>query len=247
MTAFKDHFSGHAQQYANARPGYPAELFEYLAGLVPDRTLACDLATGNGQAAVALAAFFDRVYASDASRGQIQQAIPHPRVQYHCQPAESCGLDDSTADLISVAQAAHWLDHGQFYPEVRRVLKRRGILALWCYGISTVNAQVDACFQRLYESILGPYWPPERRHVESGYAQLEFPFATLSTPHFELRVNWSCDEYLAYLRSWSASQRYLQEHRRDPVKQIERALRRAWSSTAETVHWPISMKVARLG
>jgi SAM-dependent methyltransferase len=246
MTEFKDHFSGHARQYASARPDYPAELFKFLAGLTPRRELACDLATGNGQAATALADWFHNVYASDASDDQIKQATPHPRVKYHCRPAESCDLGDNTVDLVTVAQAAHWLDLEKFYPEVRRVLRKSGILALWCYGISTVNEQVDACFHHLYESILGPYWPPERHLVENGYAQLEFPFDAMATPNFELSMQWSCDQYLAYLRSWSASQRYQQDQGKDPVSQIETDLRQSWPTRPTTVHWPISMKVARM-
>ena len=52
----KDHFSGHAGCYEAFRPTYPDALFEYLASLCPLRELAWDCATGNGQAAVPLAA-----------------------------------------------------------------------------------------------------------------------------------------------------------------------------------------------
>ena len=58
MTKFKDHFSGHAVEYAKFRPHYPDELFEYLALISPRHELAWDCATGNGQAAVGLARHF---------------------------------------------------------------------------------------------------------------------------------------------------------------------------------------------
>ena len=48
---FKDHFSGASDHYRRYRPTYPAELFEGLLGVVPGRTLACDVACGNGQVA----------------------------------------------------------------------------------------------------------------------------------------------------------------------------------------------------
>ena len=82
MTAFKDHFSGHAADYANFRPNYPPELFDYLASISPGRELAWDCATGNGQAAVGLAAHFDEIIATDASAQQIENARPHLRISY---------------------------------------------------------------------------------------------------------------------------------------------------------------------
>ena len=52
---FKDHFSGHAADYAAFRPVYPPEMFDWLATLPPARRLAWDCATGNGQGARELA------------------------------------------------------------------------------------------------------------------------------------------------------------------------------------------------
>ena len=50
------------------------QLFTYLASLCPAHDLAWDCATGNGQAAVALAPHFEQVIATDASAQQIDQA-----------------------------------------------------------------------------------------------------------------------------------------------------------------------------
>jgi len=52
---FPDHFSGVASRYADFRPHYPAELFDYLATLVPRNSLVWDCAAGNGQATLDLA------------------------------------------------------------------------------------------------------------------------------------------------------------------------------------------------
>lgn len=53
---FRDHFSKQAVGYAKFRPRYPREMFEFLGTITPSRRLAWDRATGNGQAAVELAA-----------------------------------------------------------------------------------------------------------------------------------------------------------------------------------------------
>ncbi len=56
MRGFEDHFSRHSETYVRHRPTYPNELYSYLASIVPHRRLAWDCGTGNGQAALGLAA-----------------------------------------------------------------------------------------------------------------------------------------------------------------------------------------------
>src|SRR5579864_4799887 len=89
---WKDHFSGHAADYAAYRPGYPPALFELLASLPRRRALALDCATGSGQAAVGLAERFDHVVAIDASSEQLARAPRHPRIEYRVARAEETGV-----------------------------------------------------------------------------------------------------------------------------------------------------------
>jgi ubiquinone/menaquinone biosynthesis C-methylase UbiE len=112
---FKDHFSGHADSYEAYRPDYPEALFAYLASLVPARKFAWDCATGNGQAAVALMPWFDRVIATDASRKQLDEARDADRITYLAAPAERTPLPDASVDLVTVAQALHWFNLPAFY------------------------------------------------------------------------------------------------------------------------------------
>ena len=243
--SFRDHFSLHSAGYARHRPHYPDDLFAYLAGLA-DRRLAWDCATGNGQAAIALAGHFERVVATDASEAQIDAAIAHPAVSYRVATAEASGLNDDTVDLVAVGQALHWFNMAQFFAEASRVLVDGGVLAAWCYELCTVSPACDSVLERLYTGIVGPFWPPERRLIEQRYAGIEFPGFALAAPSFEMTAQWSVDDMLGYLRTWSACQRYRQEHGEDPVTLIEDTLRRAWDSAPRTVRWPLTVRVARL-
>jgi ubiquinone/menaquinone biosynthesis C-methylase UbiE len=112
--SFKDHFSKQASDYAKFRPQYPPELFEYLSGIASQQKLAWDCATGNGQAAVALASVFERVIATDASEAQIAIAEAHARVEYRVAPAETSGIRSDTIDLVMVAQALALVRSGSF-------------------------------------------------------------------------------------------------------------------------------------
>src|SRR5690625_4898861 len=136
---FKDHFSGHARAYASARPTYPPELFAWLAGLAPRRALAWDCATGNGQAARMLATHFARVIATDASAEQITNAVPDPRIEYRVAAAEAPGLHANSVDLVAIAQAVHWLDRPRFYAAARTALVPEGLIAVWSYGLFTLD------------------------------------------------------------------------------------------------------------
>jgi ubiquinone/menaquinone biosynthesis C-methylase UbiE len=180
--SFKDHFSAQAADYAKFRPGYPRELFNYLASIAPGRQLAWECGTGNGQAAVALASVFDRVIATDASEKQITNAEPHERVEYRVAPAEDSGIESETLDLIMVAQALHWFDLERFYAEARRVLKVNGVLAASAYNLLHIEPTVDEIVNRYYYEVVGPFWPPERKLIEQ-FANLPFPFHKIDPPN----------------------------------------------------------------
>lgn len=242
---FKDHFSRQASGYARYRPSYPQQLFRFLASLVGDPAVCWDCATGNGQAAVALAEYFQQVVASDASDSQIAEAAAHPKVSYRVATAEHSGLDASSVDLVTVGQAFHWFDQDAFIAEAQRVLRPNGVLALWCYEICKVTASCDAVIDRLYTDIVGEFWPPERVLIEQGYDGVELPGEMIPTPAFDMSLDWTPADMLGYLRTWSATKRYESSKGSDPVEQIEGALHDAWGPGERRVSWPLKLKVCR--
>lgn len=244
--SFKDHFSEQSAQYANYRPRYPAELFQILADQCQRRELAWDCATGGGQAAVALGEFFESVIATDASDTQIASAIPHANVSYRVATAEVSGLDDASVDLLTVGQALHWFDHERFFTEAGRVLASGGVLAVWCYGLCHVNDACDGVVDELYTDIANEFWPPERRHIEERYAGITMPAAEIDVPRVNMYADWTADDMLGYLRTWSACRRYRKAHDRDPVTLIAGKLQGAWGTDSRPVCWPLTLKACRL-
>lgn len=246
--SFKDLFSGHADVYRASRPTYPEALFDWLAAQAPARELAWDAGCGNGQASVALAARFARVYASDPSAQQIGNAQPRPNIDYRVEPSEQCSLADASADLVTVGQALHWFDLPRFYAQVRRVVRPGGVFAAWTYADCRVDAAIDAVKQRLYVDLTGPYWQPERVHVENGYRDLAFPFEEIAAPPFEMLAVWNAAQFLAYLRSWSGTQGYAKAHGVDPVSLVEPDLLAAWGdpSRLREVRWDFYVRCGRV-
>ncbi len=246
MVGFKDHFSGHAEGYGSHRPTYPRALFEFLANQVTRRSLAWDCATGNGQAASGLAAFFQRVIATDASEQQVANALGLPsNVDLWVAPAEASGLAEQSVDLVTVAQALHWFDFERFYAELRRVLVPGGVVAVWSYGLTRIAPAVDEQIYAFYRGELDAFWPPERAHVESGYRDIPFPFDELEVPAYSMVVEWSLDDLLNYLRTWSAVRRLVAARGGDPVGELGQDLQEVWGDGELEVRWPLTLRVGK--
>lgn len=248
MTATSSHFSAVAAGYAAFRPTYPDVLFDWVARAAPGRGLAWDVGTGSGQAAVALADRFARVVATDVSAEQVAHARPHARVTYRVAPAEQSGLADASADVVTVAQALHWFRLDAFYAEVRRVLRPGGLVAAWTYGPAAFETPaVGALVAEFYAETVGPYWPPERAHVESGYGSLPFPFARVEAPLLSVEAAMTLPALAGYLRTWSATQRYRAATGVDPVAVLVPALADVWGDPerAEPVRWPLAVLAGR--
>jgi Methylase involved in ubiquinone/menaquinone biosynthesis len=244
---FEDHFSKQSQLYAQYRPKYPEDIYAYLVSLAPGRSLAWDCGTGNGQAAIGLAGYFDKVYASDASAEQISRAYPHPKVEYHVAPAELVSLDDSTVDLITVAVAIHWFNFDDFYGEVKRVLKPRGVIAAWTYNLTEISPEIDPLIRRYYGEILGGYWPERIRYLEEGYRTIPFPFEEIPASLFAMQADWDLDQFAGFLDSWSATQRYKEQNGGHPLELIWDQLVTAWGNENKSrlVRWPLHFRIGR--
>lgn len=246
-SSFSDHYSSVADTYARFRPRYPPELFAWLAALSAGRALAWDCATGNGQAATGLVEHFGRVAASDASLAQVARAARHPRCAPRAALAEASALPDASADLVTVAQALHWFDLDRFWPEVRRVLRPGGLVAVWCYQLFSSTPAVDRVIAGFYRDVVGPYWPPERAILERGYGDVSFPFQEVPAPPFAMAADWDLAHLLGYLGTWSATRRFQARHGWDPREQIRDELTAAWGGAAsQRLRWPLLVRVGRM-
>lgn len=244
------YFRQQARAYAASRPTYPTELYQALAKLAPNPHHVWDCGTGSGQAAVDLTHFFDAVTATDTSAEQLAFAPKHPRIQYIEAPAESVPLDDASVDLITVASALHWFELEAFYAEAKRVLRPGGVIAAWAYNNHTTPPEIRSVTRRLSRELLADFWPQQNHdYTWTNYATLPFPFTPIehTLPSFTARASLTLPQYQDYMRSWSATQRYINHHGHDPVDLIAESLQHAWGAD-ETVdiEWPLFFKIGSI-
>jgi ubiquinone/menaquinone biosynthesis C-methylase UbiE len=245
---FHDHFSSFAARYADYRPRYPAELFDYLATLAPRDVLVWDCAAGSGQATTDLARHFDKIIATDASAEQIAAAPKLNNVEYRVALAEQSGLPNQSVGLLTIAQALHWFNHDRFFAEASRVLKPNGILAAWVYATNHVEGErIDAIVQGFYSNVVGPYWPPERAMTENGYSTIAFPFPEINAPEFRMEAHWTLSQLLGYFSSWSATNRFIKAKGCNPIEPLRAALANHWGDldAPRLVTWPLTVRICR--
>jgi SAM-dependent methyltransferase len=122
-------FAEVAGAYERGRPGYPEDAVRWLVGGEPRDVV--DLGAGTGKLTRALVSLGHRVTAVeplDEMRAQLEAAVPG--VTAVKGNAEAMPLPDASADAVACAQAFHWFDHDVALPEIARVLRPGGRLAL---------------------------------------------------------------------------------------------------------------------
>ncbi len=245
MPSFHDRFAFAAGAYASYRPRYPAALFDWLRGRLPKARRVWDCGTGSGQAASALAKRFELVIASDPSIAQLSHADRANAPRYVAMTAEACALARGSIDLVTVAQALHWFDREAFFGEVCRVLVDGGVLAIWSYGLPSVEPAIDEVLRQFHDVEVGPYWSPERRLVERGYEGVELPIVEEPVPGFPMYVSWTLPQLGGYLSTWSAVGRYREATGSDPVLGVMRELAGRWGRADDerVIRWPLTLRV----
>ncbi|GAB3276824.1 class I SAM-dependent methyltransferase [Actinocorallia lasiicapitis] len=127
-------FGASAADYAEARPGYPADAVRWcLADAPGGRVL--DLGAGTGKLTETLLGLpevghLTAVEPDAAMLAELRRRLPD--LPAHQGTAESIPLPDSSVDAVLVGQAMHWFDQESAAAEIARVLVPGGVLAaLW--------------------------------------------------------------------------------------------------------------------
>lgn len=241
-------FTKQADFYKKYRPSYPEALLTDILALTKGHDCCWDCGTGNGQVAIMLAKHFRTVEATDISKNQLAKAVKVPNIRYSEQRAESTDFRENTFDLITVAQAAHWFDMDTFNQEFKRVAKPQALVALWGYDLVRVDTDIDVLMQHFYSEIVGPFWRPERQHIDREYRSIRFDFPEVTLPGiYAIEAQWELKTMEGYLNSWSSVQNYKEAHGENPVDNLMEQMKSHWGQgKIKKVRFPIFTKIGRV-
>ncbi|XP_041350566.1 putative methyltransferase DDB_G0268948 [Gigantopelta aegis] len=242
--------SKHAELYAKFRPTYGQDVYERIIDFCKETSaefkLAVDVGCGPGQSSKPLTGYFESVIGTDISKKQIENAVTNiANLQFRVGSAEDLDfLGNNSTDLVTVAQAIHWINTDAFYTEVSRVLKPGGSLVVYGYGNCTVDNQQAQDIQSQFDrDTLKDYWDVNAGHVDNHLEQFVLPFAGWRRDDtLKIVRHWSVDEFIGFVSSWSGWQAYLKVHpsstQLDDIKSRFKAL---YADTKICVEWPVFM------
>ena len=243
----KDNFSQGARAYAQYRPTYPDNLFDFILSYVKEKDRAWDCGTGNGQSARVLSKYFKNVFATDISQSQINNAHQENNIDYAVEPAEKTSLPNSSVDFITVAQAIHWFNFESFYAEVKRVANPGAIIAVWTYSLLHISEEIDPVISEYYSNALSGYWDPERKYVDEHYDTIPFPFTKIASPEFKVEAWWTLEELIGYLNTWSAVKNFIKANSYDPVPAAINKIKPLWGdSKKRQLFFPVYLKLGMI-
>ena len=243
----KDNFSVQATAYAQYRPRYPEELFQYILSFVKEKNAAWDCGTGNGQSAQELCKYFNTVFATDISQKQMDNAYRADNIFYSLQPAEKTNLADKSIDLVTVSQALHWFDFEKFYAEVARAAKQDAIIAVWTYSLLQISNPINNIIHRYHFNTLANYWDAERKYVDDNYASVPFPFDEVTTPAFAIKLQWTLQELEGYFYTWSALQKFIAVNNFSPVDELMGQIKPLWGNDEKReIIFPVHLRLGTI-
>lgn len=122
-------FESIGADYDRYRPGFPAEAIDLVA---PERVgTVLDLGAGTGKFTELLVGRADRVIAIEPSEPMLAVLRAKlPSVDSLAGTAEQIPVEDSSVDVVTVAQAFHWFDRQRACAEISRILVPGGALGL---------------------------------------------------------------------------------------------------------------------
>lgn len=243
----KDNFSKQSNAYAKYRPTYPQELYDFILSKVKQRDIAWDCGTGNGQTAKELSKYFKKVFATDISEKQIQNAHTAENIFYSVQSAEQTNFSNNSFDLVTVSQALHWFDVNKFYTEVKRVAKPNSWIAVWMYSLANISFEIDKLINvKHYKETLGSYWDYERKFVDDEYKTLPFSFKEIQCPIFKMKFEWTLQELEGYLNTWSALQKFIAKNNYNPVDKLISEIKPFCGKKTMHVVFPVYMRMGQI-
>lgn len=210
---FEPRFGHAADEFQRYRPDYPQALYDRIFAAVPeqDRRRAMDLGAGTGIVTAHLVPYFQQVIAVEPDAAMAAKIVEQfPQVTTRNVIAEECRQPAGTVDLVTIANALHWMDAERVLASVRCWLRADGVLAVFDRPLPKAGAEIDAI---TLEQLRGP-WKPHRDPLLKrdlnweGRVRAAPGFALLEEQKSPYVVSMSPKDYVGFWRSTSYGSAY---------------------------------------
>jgi ubiquinone/menaquinone biosynthesis C-methylase UbiE len=250
----------HAAGYALFRPQYSTKIRDVIRAFMKKHSCSfdsmVDVACGSGQGTHFWTDSFKNCIGLDISKEQIKNAkekfnsMGVKNVDFGVSSAENLPKHLKECDLVTIAQAWHWINADAFYKEADRVLKSPGVLAVYGYGIPYFKNSTKASNIVLhYHNVtLKDYWDPHRCHIVNKYSEVKLPYETAE--RHDLVQEWPVPlpHFISYLGTWSGYWAYKERHPESTVlsdvqKDLALALNVAEEDSVVDCSFPIFLDI----
>jgi len=210
---FQSRFGHIAEEFERYRPDYPPELFEHLFATVPVdyRERAIDLGAGTGKATRALIPHFREVIAVEPDPGMAAKLREDlSAVIVHSVTAEDFSQPPVTVDLVTVANALHWMDAPRVFANVHSWLRPRAIFAAFDRPLPKTIPAIDAIS---LAEMRGP-WRPYRdqrlgkKYIWEDQIRAASGFEIFEETKFSYIIPMSPVDFVGFWRSTSYGSAY---------------------------------------
>lgn len=230
-------YAAHAHIYSKYRPTYPIAVVEaitsYVTRLGGSLGHALDVACGSGQSTFYLKDTFKLITGVDISKAQLEEAKSKcqkeniDNIQFLTGSGMELPVESESVDVVTIAQALHWLDIDKFFTECKRVLKPRGCVAVYGYGnVCLINKQCNELVSNFYSNTLQGCWHDARHHIDEEYRSIHMPFSNTQRIDTSMPYETSLDAFIGYVSTWSGYQKYCEDHPKNTVLEDMKATMR---------------------
>jgi SAM-dependent methyltransferase len=203
-------FGRAASDYAQHRPGFPAEFFEYVRGIgigIPGQRI-LDLGTGTGTLACGFAERGCDVVGLDPTPEMLAEATRKATeaalsVRWVRGWAEATGLPDGAFDLVCAGQCWHWFDRTRAAAEAMRLLDAGGRVLIAHFSYLPLDGSIAAATEQLVLEY-DPLWKwagHDGRHPEFVRELEEVGFGSRATFEFTLPIRFTHEAWRGRMRA----------------------------------------------
>ncbi len=199
----KPQFGKLKEAYDQARRGYPIDVYNYLLGLLPDKSVVLDVGCGTGISTRELAADFSEVIGSDNDLEMLKVAEKYnsPNIKYVHASAQSLPFKDENFDVVTAFGAFHWFCDAKSIQELKRVLKKDGFLVV-------VNKKDQNYMRKLFDDLIKEMVEIPKVSSKENYTPNQFlnenGLNSITEQVFQTSEIYTMEEALLQVQSWNA-------------------------------------------